>query len=235
MRALIQEANRRVFRRSSEDAAVSGMGTTMTVALVDADAGRVLGHVGDSRAYRVRQGDLEQLTDDHSLVGELTERQALPRGGGDAPAALGDHARGRHRAGRRRRRRDDPPEPGDVFLLCSDGLTDMVADREILALVDGSSGLDDAARRSWRRPTAAAARTTSPSCSSGRVGAPRRPCSTTRTRSRASTRSRWSAACGRGALRPRSRSRPDTGRGLLLLLAVLVLAIATLAIWGLTR
>ena len=70
--ALIQEANRRVFQRSNEDAATSGMGTTMTVALVDnADSTIAFGHVGDSRAYRVRGGELEQLTDDHSLVGEL--------------------------------------------------------------------------------------------------------------------------------------------------------------------
>ena len=68
--ALIQEANRRVFERSSEDENVSGMGTTMTVALVD-DGSVVIGHVGDSRAYLARDGALEQLTEDHSLVAEL--------------------------------------------------------------------------------------------------------------------------------------------------------------------
>src|SRR5688572_17806526 len=65
---LIREANRRVFQRSNEDAATSGMGTTMTVALVnDAEGTIAFGHVGDSRAYRVRDGQLDQLTDDHSL------------------------------------------------------------------------------------------------------------------------------------------------------------------------
>src|SRR5687768_8036597 len=68
---LIQEANRRVFQRSTEDAAASGMGTTMTVALVESTDTVAIGHVGDSRAYRVREGRLEQLTEDHSLVGEL--------------------------------------------------------------------------------------------------------------------------------------------------------------------
>src|SRR6185436_12175995 len=69
---LVQEANRRVFQRSTEDAATQGMGTTMTVALVDAPHGTVsFGHVGDSRAYRLRDDRLEQLTDDHSLVQEL--------------------------------------------------------------------------------------------------------------------------------------------------------------------
>jgi len=76
--SLIQEANRRVFKRSNEDAATSGMGTTMTVALLDhADGTIAFGHVGDSRAYRVRGGELEQLTDDHSLVGELVRKGEL--------------------------------------------------------------------------------------------------------------------------------------------------------------
>src|SRR5919198_2737201 len=67
---VIQEANRRVYQRSSEDAAVSGMGTTMTIALIEDD--RVaFGHVGDSRAYLMRDGGIEQLTEDHSLVNEL--------------------------------------------------------------------------------------------------------------------------------------------------------------------
>src|ERR671937_368114 len=73
---LIQEANRRVYQRSSQDAAVSGMGTTMTVALVEDDT-VVFGHVGDSRAYLIRDGKLEQLTEDHSLVAELVRSGKL--------------------------------------------------------------------------------------------------------------------------------------------------------------
>lgn len=146
--ALIQEANRRVFQRSSEDAATSGMGTTMTVALVDAAAGTIaLGHVGDSRAYRVRGGELEQLTDDHSLVGELTrsgklspeeaeihpQRSVITRALGTEPDVDVDTF-------------TVEAEPDDVFLLCSDGLTDMISDEEILGLVGGSSDLETAAR-----------------------------------------------------------------------------------------
>src|SRR5207253_722375 len=67
---LIQEANRRVHQAASEDSSRSGMGTTMTVALVE-DGTVAIGHVGDSRAYRLREGRLEQLTEDHSLVREL--------------------------------------------------------------------------------------------------------------------------------------------------------------------
>src|SRR5258707_8386246 len=74
--SLIQEANRRVHERSSVDPATSGMGTTMTVALVE-DGGVVIGHVGDSRAYLVRGGEIEQITDDHSLVNELLKSGKL--------------------------------------------------------------------------------------------------------------------------------------------------------------
>ena len=148
VRALIQEANRRVFRRSSEDAAASGMGTTMTVALVDGGDGSIaLGHVGDSRAYRVRGGRLDQLTDDHSLVGELVrsgklsaeeaevhpQRSVITRAVGTEPEVDVDTF-------------TVESEPGDVYLLCSDGLTDMVPDREILSLLSRSDDLDWAAR-----------------------------------------------------------------------------------------
>jgi len=74
--ALIQEANRRVYERQTQDAAASGMGTTITVALVSGDIVWI-GHVGDSRAYRVRGGELDQLTEDHSLVAELVRSGKL--------------------------------------------------------------------------------------------------------------------------------------------------------------
>ncbi len=146
--SLIQEANRRVFRRSSEDAAASGMGTTMTVALVDrATRSIALGHVGDSRAYRVRAGELEQLTDDHSLVGELVrsgklsveeaeahpQRSVITRAVGTEPEVDVDTF-------------TVEAEPGDLYLLCSDGLTDMVSDREILSVLAEADDLDRAAR-----------------------------------------------------------------------------------------
>lgn len=145
--ALIAEANRRVFMRASEDREASGMGTTMTVALVEDD--RVaFGHVGDSRAYLIRDRQLEQLTDDHSLVAELVRSGKLtPEEAETHPQrsvitrALGTEA--------------DvdvdtfsvPVEPGDLFLLCSDGLTSMVDDRAILDAVEQNRGnLDEAAK-----------------------------------------------------------------------------------------
>ena len=146
--SLIQEANRRVFQRSNEDAATSGMGTTMTVALLDnADGTIAFGHVGDSRAYRVRGGELEQLTDDHSLVGELV------RSGRLSPEEAESHPQ---RSVITRALGTEPDvdvdtftveaEQGDVYLLCSDGLTDMTSTRDILAAVEESRDLDDAAR-----------------------------------------------------------------------------------------
>jgi protein phosphatase len=134
--ALIQQANRRVYERSSEDAAASGMGTTMTVALVD-DGVVSFGHVGDSRAYLIRDGHLEQLTDDHSLVAELV------RSGKLTPEEAESHPQ---RSVITRALGTDPDvdvdtfsieaQPGDVFMLCSDGLTSMVDDETIRSVVE---------------------------------------------------------------------------------------------------
>src|SRR5262249_61179521 len=75
--ALIKAANVRVHERASSDASASGMGTTMTVAMLSDDGRVTIGHVGDSRAYRLRNDHLEQLTHDHSLVAELVRRGEL--------------------------------------------------------------------------------------------------------------------------------------------------------------
>jgi serine/threonine protein phosphatase PrpC len=137
---LIQEANRRVYQRSSEDAAVSGMGTTMTVALVE-DGTVAFGHVGDSRAYLIRDGKLEQLTEDHSLVAELV------RSGKLSPEEAETHPQ---RSVITRALGTDPDvdvdtfsiqtQPGDLFMLCSDGLTSMVEDDVILQTVESHRG-----------------------------------------------------------------------------------------------
>src|SRR5205814_2252379 len=77
---LIQEANSRVHERATTDAATAGMGTTITAALVEPDGRVVFGHVGDSRAYLLRNDTLEQLTNDHTLVAELVRRGELSPG-----------------------------------------------------------------------------------------------------------------------------------------------------------
>ncbi len=144
--ALVTEANHRIHERALADSSVSGMGTTITAALVDGDT-IVVAHVGDSRAYLLRGGDLEQLTQDHSLVADLV------RSGQLTPAEAEAHPQ---RSVITRALGTDPevePDtftvraaPGDVLLLCSDGLTTMLADSEIAALVQGNAGLGSAAK-----------------------------------------------------------------------------------------
>ena len=145
---LIQEANRRVHQRASTDAATSGMGTTITVALVERDGTITFGHVGDSRAYLFRDGGLEQLTDDHSLVAELVRRGEL------SPEAAEVHPQ---RSVITRALGTDPDvdvaafpftaQPGDIYLICSDGLSDMVGAERIEQIVrENRRDLDAAAR-----------------------------------------------------------------------------------------
>ena len=133
-----------MHRRSQEDPGTSGMGTTLTVASVE-DGSVSIGHVGDSRAYLVRDGKLEQLTEDHSLVGELVRSGKLSREEAEVHP---------QRSMMTRAVGTDPdvdvdtfavePRAGDLFLLCSDGLTTMVEDDEILRLVEEQRGDLDA-------------------------------------------------------------------------------------------
>jgi len=144
---LIKEANRRVYEAAAGDDTRSGMGTTITAAIVEDDSVQI-GHVGDSRAYRIRDGELEQVTEDHSLVAELV------RSGKLSPEEAEVHPQ---RSVITRTVGTDPDvdvdtfsvdtRPGDVFLLCSDGLTTMVDDSSILAIVQKNrTSLDKAAR-----------------------------------------------------------------------------------------
>ena len=134
--ALIQEANRQVYDRAREDSDASGMGTTITVALFE--NGLVsIGHVGDSRAYLIRDRALDQLTEDHSLVAELVRTGRL------SPEEAETHPQ---RSVITRALGTDPDvdvdsfsveaKPGDLFLICSDGLTSMVDDETILQVVE---------------------------------------------------------------------------------------------------
>jgi protein phosphatase len=141
--AAVRAANARIFERSLTDPAVAGMGTTATVAVVDEQAGTVtLAHVGDSRAYLYRKGSLEQLTTDHSLVAELVRTGRLT----EAEAAVHPHRSVITRAlGTEAEVEVDTRTlelaPGDLILLCSDGLSAMVRDDEIARLL-GDSNLD---------------------------------------------------------------------------------------------
>src|SRR3954469_296928 len=144
----IEGANRTIHELARKDPGLAGMGTTITAALVDLDAEEVaIGHVGDSRAYRLRGGRFERLTRDHSLVeemrrkGQLTDAQAqdhpqrsiITRALGPEPEVEVDL-------------QTVPAQAGDVFLICSDGLTTMLADEKIAHILSRATSLQSAVR-----------------------------------------------------------------------------------------
>jgi len=156
----IAGANRTIHELARKDPSLAGMGTTITAAIVDLEAEEVaIGHVGDSRAYRLRGGRFEQLTRDHSLVeemrrkGQLTDEQAedhpqrsiITRALGPEPEVQVDV-------------QTVPAQGGDVFLICSDGLTTMLDDEKIghvlgraTSLQNGVKALVDEANRAGGR------------------------------------------------------------------------------------
>ena len=136
LRDAIEGANDAVLEKSVSDQELHGMGTTLTAGMLGSDGYLVVGHVGDSRAYLARDGELTQITNDHSLVeemvrgGELTREQAevhprrsiITRALGIDPQVEVD---------------EFPLElrPGDRILFCSDGLTTMVRPDEIASIL----------------------------------------------------------------------------------------------------
>ncbi len=146
LEARVREANSRIHEVSQGDRALNGMGTTITAAYLDGDE-LALAHVGDSRAYLLRDGELTRLTRDHTLVeelvrrGELTEEEAaehpqrsiITRALGPEPDIDVDL-------------RSHRVQAGDVLLLCSDGLTGMISEAEIERILEDAGSLGDAGR-----------------------------------------------------------------------------------------
>jgi len=144
--AAAEQANAAVFQRASDDIGHAGMGTTLTAVVLAGDTGHFV-HIGDSRAYLLRDGALEQLSDDHSLVGEMVRdgrlseeeaashphRSILSRALGTEPLARIDEFEVDLRA-------------GDVLLLCSDGLSGAVP-AEAISKALGRAAPDDAAAK----------------------------------------------------------------------------------------
>ena len=144
---VVQEANRVVFRKASQDPGLAGMGTTLTAVLGEGEALR-LAHVGDSRAYLLRDGELKRITKDHTIVerlveeGRITQREAeihpqrsiLTRALGVDEEIQVD---------------EDTIEvrPGDRLLLCSDGLTGMVSEEDILQILTDAEDPQTASER----------------------------------------------------------------------------------------
>jgi len=145
LRSVVESANKQIHSLSQDDSSRSGMGTTLTAVLLDGDEVSI-GHVGDSRAYRLREGELKLLTSDHSLVeelrrqGRLTEEEAedhpqrsiITRALGPEQDVEVDTLTASAR-------------PDDVYLICSDGLTTMVRDAKIKEILLESSSLEEAA------------------------------------------------------------------------------------------
>jgi protein phosphatase len=147
LRYAVASANRAIYTTARERPELAGMGTTL-VCLLAGEGRAALAHVGDSRAYLVRASRIRQLTDDHSIVGELLRRHEISE---DA-AREHPHRHVLTRAlGVRRVVEPDlaelTPLPGDFFVLCSDGLTNHVEDHEIAKAVAQEDDLQEACER----------------------------------------------------------------------------------------
>jgi serine/threonine protein phosphatase PrpC len=147
LRDAIEGANDAVLEKSVTDHELRGMGTTLTAGTLGTDGNLLVGHVGDSRAYLVRDGELTQITNDHSLVEEMV------RGGELTPEQAESHPR---RSIITRALGIDPEvevdvyplelRPGDRLLLCSDGLTTMLRGDEIAEILEGEPHPERAAQ-----------------------------------------------------------------------------------------
>jgi serine/threonine protein phosphatase PrpC len=143
----VQQANREIHERQLAEHEHAGMGTTVTAAYLDEDS-VAIANVGDSRGYLFRDGELTRLTNDHSLVqelvskGEITDDEALEHPQRSIiTRALGPEAVVEVDTW------SYPLRPGDVVMLCSDGLTDMIRERQVQQVLAESTSLAAAAQR----------------------------------------------------------------------------------------
>jgi protein phosphatase len=135
LRKAFVEANASIHARGQQNREFAGMGTTTTALLLRPE-GAWVGHVGDSRAYRVRKGKIEQLSFDHSLVWEFARRQRVdPDGVQGIPSNVIIRSLGPEPLVQVDVEGPHPVQDGDVFILCSDGLSGQVTDHELGAIV----------------------------------------------------------------------------------------------------
>jgi protein phosphatase len=146
MEICVDSANLAIFNSANSNANYAGMGTTLVVA-VFRDDGLILGHIGDSRCYRLRAGKLEQITRDHSLLQEQIDAGLIT-------AEQAEHSTIRNlvtralgvESGVLMEVNEHAVEIGDIYLLCSDGLSDMVNDTLITQIMNGESTLEHQAQ-----------------------------------------------------------------------------------------
>lgn len=147
MERCVQHANQAILGRARADPDCAGMGTTLVIAMFH-EQRLVLGHVGDSRAYRLREGQLQQITRDHSLLQEQLDAGLIT----PAQAAVSSQRNLVTRAlgiesGAELDLNEFAVEAGDLYLLCSDGLSDMANDSEIEDILRATGSLEHKARR----------------------------------------------------------------------------------------
>jgi protein phosphatase len=145
----IKIANKSIYEHGARSRDHQGMGTTIVGMLFSPEARRIyVGHVGDSRCYRVRDGKITQLTQDHSLLNDYlrampelsaAQRTEVPRNVITRALGMSDTVQVDITI--------DDPQPGDVYVLCSDGLSSMLSDDEILAVVNNTSTPEDAVQK----------------------------------------------------------------------------------------
>ncbi|HYD95361.1 MAG TPA: Stp1/IreP family PP2C-type Ser/Thr phosphatase [Noviherbaspirillum sp.] len=141
----LQDANKAILAAARAEPQYEGMGTTVVAAVFHPD-GLTVAHVGDSRAYRFRRGELAQITRDHSLLQEQIDAGLLD-------PALARFSQSKNLVTRavgvgaamEVEIHDHPVQAGDVYLLCSDGLSDMLQDAEIAAVLARAPAVLDAA------------------------------------------------------------------------------------------
>ncbi|RYX94123.1 MAG: Stp1/IreP family PP2C-type Ser/Thr phosphatase [Comamonadaceae bacterium] len=145
MEICVENANRSIFNAANSNPQYTGMGTTLVIGVFQ-DARAMLGHIGDSRCYRLREGEFAQVTKDHSLLQEqidagliTPEQAATSMNKNLVTRALGVEDTvllevNEHRV-----------EPGDIYLMCSDGLSDMVDDDGIADILRGQGTLQQIA------------------------------------------------------------------------------------------
>ena len=145
----IRVANRQIFERSTRSREYHGMGTTVVGAMFSPRKKRMyIGHVGDSRCYRIRHGQIQLMTRDHSLINDyllampdLSEEQSS-----ELPKNVITRALGMQDQVVVDLQHDDPTD-GDVYVLCSDGLSGMIPDEEIQRIVTSSNNIGEACRK----------------------------------------------------------------------------------------
>ena len=141
----VKLANQRIFEKATAETKFKGMGTTIVTVYFAKDNEVVIGHVGDSRVYFFRDGQLRQITEDHSLLNDYLKAKKL------TPEEIENFPH-KNVIVRALGMKDNvvvdvnrvEPKPGDIFLLCSDGLSGMVTDEQIQTVLQNTKDLDKA-------------------------------------------------------------------------------------------